>query len=60
MKVLIETDCAVKGEYLEAGKIFELDSNVAAELILIGRAVAAPLEEAKPKPAKKVKANGAD
>ena len=59
MKVLIETDCAAQGEYLEAGKVYELDSNVAAELILIGRAVEAPAEELKPKAARKVKADGA-
>lgn len=62
MKVLIETDCAAAGEHLEAGKVYELDSNVAAELIKIGRAVEAPVEEQKPKPVatRKVKANGAD
>ena len=59
MKVLIETDCAAQGEYLEAGKVYELDSNVAAELIRIGRAVEAPAEEPKPKAARKVKADGA-
>ena len=48
MKVLIEIDCAAQGAYLEAGKVYELDSNVAAELILIGRAVEAPAEEPKP------------
>lgn len=59
MKVFIETDCAAQGAYLEAGKVYELDSPVAAELIRIGRAVEAPAEEAKPR-ARKVKANGAN
>jgi hypothetical protein len=57
MKVLIESDCAARGEYLEAGKVYELDSAVAAELLRIGRAVEAPAEEIKPR-ARKVKADG--
>jgi len=60
MKVLIETDCAARGEYLEAGKAYELESNVAAELLRIGRAVEAPAEEPKPKATRKVKADGAE
>ena len=60
MKVLIETDCAARGEYLEAGKIYELESNVVAELLRIGRAVEAPAEEPKPKATRKVKADGAE
>jgi hypothetical protein len=60
MKVLISTDCAARGEYLEAGKVYELDSAVAAELMRMGRAVEAPAEEAKPKPARKVKADAAE
>jgi hypothetical protein len=58
MKVLIESDCAAKGEYLEAGKVYELDSDVAAELLRMGRAVEAPAEEIKPKATRKVKADG--
>ena len=58
MKVLISIDCAAQGEYLEAGKTYELDSNVAAELIRIGRAVDAPAEDIKPKAPRKVKADG--
>lgn len=58
MKVLIESDCAVRGECLEAGKVYELDSNVAAELLRIGRAVEAPAEEPKPRATRKVKADG--
>jgi hypothetical protein len=57
MKVLIESDCAAKGEYLEAGKVYEVDSAVAAELLRIGRAVEAPAEEIKPR-ARKVKTDG--
>ena len=59
MKVLITTDCAAGGEYLEAGKVFELDSNVAAELIRYGRAVEAPAEESKVKAPRKAKADAA-
>jgi len=59
MKVLIEIDCAAQGAYLESGKVYELDSGVAAELIRIGRAVEAPAENAKPKATRKVKADGA-
>lgn len=59
MKVLIETDCAAQGSYLEAGKVYELDTAVAAELIRIGRAVEAPAEEPKVKPARKLKADAA-
>jgi hypothetical protein len=59
MKVLISTDCAARGEYLEAGKVYELDSNVAAELLRIGRAVEAPAEEAKPR-TRKAKAEVSD
>jgi hypothetical protein len=59
MKVLIEIDCAAQGSYLEAGKVYELDSAVAAELIRIGRAVEATAEEPKPR-ARKVKTDGAD
>ena len=58
MKVLIETDCAARGEYLEAGKVYELDSAVAAELLRIGRAIEAPAEEPKPKAIRKVKTDG--
>jgi hypothetical protein len=63
MKVLISSDCAARGEYLEAGKVYELDSDVAAELLRMGRAVEAPAEEPKPKATRKAKAeaaNGAD
>lgn len=60
MKVLIQTDCAAAGEHLESGKVYQLEPDVAAELIRIGRAVEAPAEEVKPKPARKVKADGAD
>ena len=58
MKVLITTDCAAQGQYLEAGKAYELDSNVATELIRFDRAVEAPVEELKPKATRKVKADG--
>lgn len=60
MKVLIETDCAAQGSYLEAGKVYELDTAVAAELIRFGRALAAPAEEPKPRATRKAKAEAAD
>jgi hypothetical protein len=56
MKVLLITDCAARGEYLEAGKVYELDSDVATELIKLGRAADAPVKPA----ARKVKGNGAE
>lgn len=59
MKVLITTDCAAQGTYLEAGMVYELDTNVAAELIRYGRAVEAPAEEPKPR-ARKVKTDAAE
>ena len=60
MNVLITTDCAARGQFLEAGKVFDLDAEVAAELLRVGRAVTAPAEEPKAKPARKVKADGAE
>lgn len=60
MKVLINRTCAAQGQHLEEGKVYELDSNVAVELLRIGRAVEAPAEEAKPKPARKAKTDAAD
>ena len=59
MKVLICSDCAARGEFLEAGNVYELDSDVAAELLRMGRAVEPPAEEAKPR-ARKVKTDGAE
>ena len=58
MKVLIATDCAARGQFLEEGKVYELAGDVAAELLRIGRAVEAPAEEIKPKVTRKVKADG--
>jgi hypothetical protein len=57
MKVLIATDCAAQGVFLEAGKVYELDSNVAIDLIRMGRAVDAPVEGVKPRATRKVKAD---
>lgn len=59
MKVLITIDCAARGEFLEAGKVYELDSAVAAELIKLERAAEAPAEEPKPR-ARKAKAENSD
>lgn len=59
MKVLISSDCAAQGFFLEAGKVYELDTEVAQQLIRMGRAVDAPAEEPKPR-ARKVKADGTD
>jgi hypothetical protein len=60
MKVLITIDCAARGQFLEAGKVYELDAEVAAELLRVGRAVTAPADEPKAKPARKVKVDGAE
>ena len=60
MKVLIQSDCAARGEYLEAGKVYQLDSDVAVELLRMGRAVEAPAEEPKPKATRKPKAEATD
>lgn len=60
MKVLITTDCAARGEYLEAGKVFELTPEVAAELMRIGRAEQVPAEEPKPKAVRKPKPEATD
>lgn len=57
MKVLIITDCAARGQFLAAGTVYELATEVAAELLRIGRAVSAPAEDTKPR-ARKVKADG--
>jgi len=59
MKVLISSDCAAQGSFLEAGKVYELDTEVAQQLIRMGRAVEAPAEEPKPR-ARKAKAEAAD
>ena len=56
MKVLIQSDCAARGEFLAAGECYELDSDIAAELIKLGRALEAPVEQVKPKPARKTTA----
>jgi hypothetical protein len=58
MKVLIATDCAAQGEFLKAGKVYELDSNVAIDLLRMGRAVDAATEEVKPRATRKAKADG--
>lgn len=55
MKVLIQTDCAACGKFLAAGEYYELDSDIAAELIKLGRAVDLPVEQVKPKTARKTK-----
>lgn len=60
MNLLITTDCAARGQFLEAGKVYELDTEVAADLLRVGRAVTAPAEEPKAKPARKVKTDGAE
>ena len=58
MKVFICSDCAARGQFLEAGKVYDLDSDVAADLLRMGRAVEAPADEPKPR-ARKVKADAA-
>jgi hypothetical protein len=56
-KILIQSDCAARGEFLKAGQVFELTPEVADELMRIGRAVEAPAEEAKPKAVRRPKAD---
>jgi len=59
MRVLIVRTCCAQQQHLEEGQVYDLDSNVARQLLRIRRAVEAPEEVAKPKPApRKVKANG--
>lgn len=61
MRVLIVRTCCAQQQHLEEGKVYDLDSNVARQLLRIRRAVEAPAEEPKPKVApRKAKANGAD
>ena len=56
MKVLIQSNCAARGKFLAAGECYELDSNIAAELIKLRRAIEAPVEQVKLKPARKTPA----
>ena len=60
MRVLIARTCCAQQQHLEEGKVYDLDSKVANELLRMGRAVAAPAVEAKPKAPRKAKADGAD
>ena len=61
MRVLIVRTCCAQQQHLEEGKVFDLDTKVAHELMRMGRAVEAPAEQPKPKAApRKTKANGAD
>ena len=58
MKVLIKRTCAAQGQHLEEGGTYEVDSDVAIQLIRMGRAVVAPAEVKAP--VRKAKANAAD
>jgi len=61
MRVLISRTCCAQKQHLEAGKVYDLDSKVAHELMRMGRAVEAPAEQPKSKAApRKPKTNGAD
>lgn len=60
MKVLGLRNCWAGDVLVEEGKIAEVPDKAAQQLIRIGKAVEAPAEEAKPKAARKVKADGAD
>ncbi len=60
MRVLIVRTCCAEQQHLEEGKVYDLEAKTAATLLRIGRAVEAPAEAAKPKPVRKVKADGAD
>lgn len=61
MRVLIVRTCCAQQQHLEEGKVYDLDTKVAQELLRMRRAVEAPAEQPKPKAApRKAKANGAD
>ncbi len=60
MKVLGLRNCWAGDVLVEEGKVAEVPDKAAQQLIRIGKAVEAPAEEAKPKAARKVKADGAD
>ena len=62
MRVLIFRTCCPQQQHLEEGKVFDLDTKVAQELMRMGRAVEAPAEQPKPKaaPRKPKATNGAD
>jgi uncharacterized hydantoinase/oxoprolinase family protein len=51
MRVLIVRTCCAQQQHLEEGKVYDLDSSAATALLRIGRAVEAPAETVKPKPA---------
>jgi hypothetical protein len=51
MRVLIVRTCCAQQQHLEEGKVYDLDSAPASALIRMGRAVEAPKEQPKPKPA---------
>jgi len=61
MRVLIVRTCCAQQQHLEEGKVYDLDTKVAGQLLRMGRAVDAPAEQPKPKAApRKAKANGVD
>lgn len=61
MRVLIVRTCCAQQQHLEEGKVYDLDTKVAGQLLRMGRAVDAPAEQPKPKAAtRKPKTNGAD
>ena len=51
MRVLIVRTCCAQQQHLEEGQVYDLDSSAANALLRIGRAVEAPAETVKPKPA---------
>lgn len=60
MKVLIKRNTIVGGKGLDAGQVHDLSTDDAELLIRKGKAVEAPPEEPKPKPARKVKGDAAE
>ena len=58
MKVLVKRSCCAAGGHLQEGGTYELDTQVAQQLIRMGRAIEAPAEVKTP--VKKAKANAAD
>ncbi len=59
MKILAIRNVIASGQPLEAGKVYELTAEDADVLMRMGKAEPAPAEEAKPKTARKPKADAA-
>lgn len=49
MRIEMLRSCAAEGQHLQGGQVYDLDADLAAGLIRIGRAKPAPKPPAKPK-----------